>query len=436
MVEWFVEFGIMVWDWFGEEDHQNRVTAIFAALAVIVPVIGATLGVLWYLLKYIFGKSDQTPEPIPEPILPTGDLLSMDQHLAILEKREERLKAQLASAHNEEKAQLTAQINELRSQISNPEKSLAEAQKRIAHLEILLARAGNEISAERLAEARIALERGDFSKADAIFAEIEAREEIAVQNAARAAYGRGEIAEGEVRWADAAVHYQRAARLNPCYETLSKAHEFTHWSGDFQLAEILGRKNIDASEEEGIPENLAMAKNDYALTLYELGRLDEAETLFHEALEIDCTTIGDQHPDFAIHLNSLVVVLHAQGRLKEAEKLYRQAIKIDRGTIGERHPDYAIHLNNLSGIVQAQGRFEEAEELCNQSLDIGRATIGEAHPHYAIRLHNLALVVKARGRIDEAEELFKQALSIFRAALPPEHPHISSVEKHLAALPN
>ena len=36
-----------------------------------------------------------------------------------------------------------------------------------------------------------------------------------VAEAARAAFGRGEIAEEEVRWNDAADHYARAARLDP-----------------------------------------------------------------------------------------------------------------------------------------------------------------------------------------------------------------------------
>lgn len=80
-----------------------------------------------------------------------------------------------------------------------------------------------------------------------------------------------------------------------------------------------------------------------------------------------------------------------------AEGLYRDALEIGRKTIGEGHPDYAIHLNNLAGVVQAQGRFAEAEGLFREALEIDLKTLGKGHPDYAIDLNNLALVVQAQG---------------------------------------
>ena len=85
-------------------------------------------------------------------------------------------------------------------------------------LEALLERSGNDIGGDRIAQAKAALEKGDYSIADDIFAEIEARNTLAVQETARAAFGRGEIAEEQVRWADAATHYTRAADLDPTFD--------------------------------------------------------------------------------------------------------------------------------------------------------------------------------------------------------------------------
>ena len=59
----------------------------------------------------------------------------------------------------------------------------------------------------RLEAARKALAEGDTAKADAIFAEVEAMEWPAIDRvSATAAFERGELAEGVVRWADAAEH--------------------------------------------------------------------------------------------------------------------------------------------------------------------------------------------------------------------------------------
>ena len=51
-----------------------------------------------------------------------------------------------------------------------------EANIRISDLEDILERAGTDIGGDRIIEAKVALEKGDYSIADDIFAEIEARE--------------------------------------------------------------------------------------------------------------------------------------------------------------------------------------------------------------------------------------------------------------------
>jgi tetratricopeptide (TPR) repeat protein len=400
----------------------------------------------------------------------------MDQHLTILQKREDQLEAKLADAHQEEKDLLQRQIDDLRTQIANPEHSLAEARKRIADLERLLDREANHIGGDRIARAKAALEQGDYSLADDIFAEIEARNELTVQETARAAYGRGEVAEAEVRWQDAARHYADAARLNPGYDNLYKAREYAWRAGHLDAAHRHGTDLLALARTEGTQEQIAVALNEHALTIKALGRYTEAETLYREALEIGRATLGEGHPDYATRLSNLANVLQAQGRHREAETLYRQSSQIERTTIGEGHPNYAIGLNNLALVVQAQGRYDEAEGLCREALEIDRATIGEGHPNFATHLNNLAGVVQAQGWYEEAETLYRQsseierttigeqhpdyaiglnnlagvlvnldraaearplleqALAIFRATLPADHPHIAETEGHLAAL--
>ncbi len=136
---------------------------------------------------------------------------------AELNKRAAEVEAALATASEDERTRLEGQRAEIARRLADVEGALKKREEKIRELEALLAREGNEIGGDQLAEARAALQRGDFSKADALFAEIEARAQMAVQSAARAAYGRGEIAEEQVRWANAAAHYARAAGLEPSY---------------------------------------------------------------------------------------------------------------------------------------------------------------------------------------------------------------------------
>ncbi len=436
-MQWLYEFGVTIWDWFGDEDHQNRVTAIVAVLGLIITVGGAILGATWYIVIRLLGRCKHT-EQEPQTVLLKGDVLSMDQHLSILEKREDQLKARLADAHQEEKDLLQRQIAELRTQIANPEQSLAEARKRIADLERLLDREGNHIGGDRITEAKTALEQGDYSPADDIFAEIEARNELAVHETARAAHGRGEVAEAEVRWQDAYTHYKRASDLHETFDHLTAYAHMTWRLGKGAEAVGVHERLVDwAKSEHGEKSaGYATSLNNLASVVEAQGRYAEAEGLCREALEIDHATIGEGHPDYAIHLSNLAGVVEAQARYPEAEGLFRQALEITRTALGEGHPAYAIRLNNLAGVVKAQGRYAEAEGLYREALEIGCATIGEGHPDYAVGLNNLAGVLMKLDRAAEARPLLEQALAIFRATLPADHPHIGVVERHLDDLPD
>ena len=403
--------------------------------------------------------------------------LTVPEFLQIRREMKPDLLAELASADPAEAVILRRRVDELERQIADPDPALEAALAEIANLKTLLEREGSQIGADRLRAAEDAMDRLDFSLADALFAEVEEQQRLEIQTAARAAFGRAEIAETEIRWADAATHYTRAAQLDPTLEALHRATDFTERAGDYARAERLVQDYVTLARAGDDPAALSRALNGHATVLHRLGRYAAAEAIFIQALEIDRKTIGEIHPVYAIHLNNLAGLDWAQGRFAEAEGIYRDALEIDREAIGEVHPGYATHLNNLALVVQKQGRYAEAEGLFRQALDIGRRTIGERHPDYATRLSNLARVVEDQGRYAEAEGLFReaseidretngpghpdyatclanlasvlvkldrqdearalyeQALTIFRATLPPDHPHIQKVQGHLSRLP-
>ncbi|MEL6425496.1 MAG: tetratricopeptide repeat protein, partial [Pseudomonadota bacterium] len=86
----------------------------------------------------------------------------------------------------------------------------------------------------------------------------------------------------------------------------------------------------------------------------------------------------------------------ATGRYDEAEPLYTQAIEIDRNTIGEEHPDFATHLNNLAGLYGLTGRYDEAEPLYTQAIEILEATLGPEHPTTKLGKASYARMIAAR----------------------------------------
>ncbi len=187
--------------------------------------------------------------PLQAPTTPVITM-SLDDFQKKLDAREAEVRKELETASADEVEVLNRQLADLESQRANPDKALQEAKERIASLETLLERAGNEIGGERLAKARTALEAGDYSIADEIFAEIEARADPEIKSAARAAFGRGEIAEAEIRWADAATHYSKAARLDPTYDTLNKAGTFLWRAGQHEQTIKAEQDLVDLAQRE------------------------------------------------------------------------------------------------------------------------------------------------------------------------------------------
>jgi tetratricopeptide (TPR) repeat protein len=122
------------------------------------------------------------------------------------------------------------------------------------------------------------------------------------------------------------------------------------------------------------------------------------------------------------------------GRYEEAEALYLQALKINRKILGEMHPVYASTLNNLAELYDAMDRYEEAEMLYLHALDIIREACGEKHPDYASILSNLALLYQERGYYEKAEPMYQQALTTYLSQIQQQFSFLSETgkEKYLA----
>ena len=274
---------------------------------------------------------------------------------------------------------------------ADPQAAYDERREDLVEIATDLAQIDN-LPPEKLEQAQAALSAGRTATAETLLAEVERDASGEIERAAQAAYLRGEIAEEDIRWADAAAHYTRAANLAPTYDRLKKAREFIWRAGDAAGAVASGEALIAtaiAEFEDGSEEH-ATALNEHALTLRTMGRYEEAELLYRQAIEIDKATIGEAHPDFAMRLHNLAALLEAMGRYEEAEPLYRQAIEIGKVTMGEAHPDHAQHLNNLGVFLVGRGRFDEVPDLCRDAVRISRASLGDDHPDTKTRAGKFA----------------------------------------------
>ena len=402
-------------------------------LAAILYVAGA--------FKWLFAKPAATTPVVvqqPPPIPPGAAgvmTLTLEAYEALRQQRGEEITARLAGASEEDRARLASEKTELASRLADIETSYAKAQETITGLRETAERYGSAIGAEKLEAARRIFDTGDFDAADSLFARVEDAGDLEVKRTAAAAFQRGKIAEEQVRWADAAEHYARAARLDEWdFEAHRKAGEFAWMAGDFASSESIIRRLFHIADEKfpGQTPERGTAHNNLGVILRARGELASAEPILREAATIRESALGKENRYFAESLNNLALLLQAMGRLDEAEPLFVEALEIGAKTIGTTHPAYATHLNNLAGLLRAMGRFDEAEPLFRQALEIGAKTIGTTHPAYATHLNNLAELLRELGRLDEAEPLFVEALEILRAKLGPDHPNTKAGEANYA----
>ena len=262
----------------------------------------------------------------------TINQFTRDDYAAQLLTRLNELTDRLLTA-TDQAATLRAEKGEVQRRLGDLEASYAQRVEELRQLRLQLSDVGEGIAAERVEAAQRALYEGDTTLADQIFAEVERMEQDSIDRAANAAYQRGLIAEEDIRWLDAPEHYETRCRPQPDHLSPQPKPAQIAW----KLGALPLRRGIrtprfaPSGERSRICKDKALWLGSLGVYIQLQGRLEEAEPLFRQAIEIDEATIGTAHPDYAIRLNNLASLLQAMGRLEEAEPLYRQAIENRRG---------------------------------------------------------------------------------------------------------
>ncbi|MGH1352389.1 MAG: tetratricopeptide repeat protein [Methyloligellaceae bacterium] len=170
------------------------------------------------------------------------------------------------------------------------------------------------------------------------------------------------------------------------------------------------------------------------LELYHAGKYSEALPVAEQCVKQAREKYGENHFEYAIALNNLAEIYRTQNRLDEAEGLFQQALQIEEVTLGPSHNNVAIRLYNLARLHDDRGRYDNAEALLYRALQIWEANLGPNHQQLGIVLNTLGEIYVKQGRSDEAVSLFEHALGICENALGRDHAEVASILKNLSIL--
>jgi tetratricopeptide (TPR) repeat protein len=177
--------------------------------------------------------------------------------------------------------------------------------------------------------------------------------------------------------------------------------------------------------EDGLGEQpvlLAAMRQTLADRYQQYGRFEKALALQELVLAGRREALGADHPDTLTSLSGTGVLLRFLGRLQEAEPYFRDALERRRRVLGPTHPDTLESMNLVANLLGSQGHFIEAETLYREVLELRRRMLGAEHIDTLVSQNNLGFIYRAQGRLDEATPLWIDALTRRRRTLGNEHP--------------
>ncbi len=188
-------------------------------------------------------------------------------------------------------------------------------------------------------------------------------------------------------------------------------------------------KDLKDQPEVQIELGLTLGKVYFDLQLYK-----KMEDTARHTLQLARAQYGEENAAVADALGQLGRALMFLRKIDEAETLTRQAIDMQRRVRGPGSPQEADSLVNLAdvlrnGIRSGDDRIKklaEAESSCRAGLAIRRKVIGNESDETAWALHALAIVLVDEGRVDESEAAIREAQAIRLRIHGEEHPYFAS----------
>jgi tetratricopeptide (TPR) repeat protein/tRNA A-37 threonylcarbamoyl transferase component Bud32 len=186
------------------------------------------------------------------------------------------------------------------------------------------------------------------------------------------------------------------------------------------LREALGlHRRIHGDEHPGVARVLGVYA---ANTAFGLGDIDRGIKRMREAVGMSRRMLG-RHPAVADELNNLAMMHKMRGEYGLAESLYHEAIEIQNETLDEHDPARARVLTNLAKVLQDRGEWSEAERYWRQALTVlGGATAERDAVSITMARCGLAESILHQDRPDEAIEMLHRIVAELEREIDPGHP--------------
>lgn len=225
-------------------------------------------------------------------------------------------------------------------------------------------------------------------------------------------------------------------------------------SAEFEQAEAIFRRLAATFPDRPIYQrrvaDALISRGDNGI---DLGRIDRAEQLYRQALDLLEPLAAEQKDaEYRVSLarvtNSLGLLLKESSRLRDAEKMIRRSITLREKLVEEqpqtleRRGQLAQSWVNLGALLYSQRQADDAAKAFQQAIDLldpgALEKLGAGSPasvkYQQIRSHafnNLGVIHRAAKRYDEAEKASRAAVAI-KEELADQFPSVPQYRQELA----
>ena len=130
-------------------------------------------------------------------------------------------------------------------------------------------------------------------------------------------------------------------------------------------------------------------------------------------------------------MNDLATAQLMNGDLAAAEANYKEALAIDITDLGEEHPETLSARENLGNAYFRSKRYDETLRNLDVVLALRRKALGADAEPVGRTLANMATVYKEAGRLEEAERAYREALAVLVPKLGEQNLDVASVRMSL-----
>jgi len=173
-----------------------------------------------------------------------------------------------------------------------------------------------------------------------------------------------------------------------------------------------------------IEKNLASMQREIR-DLHGVGRYADSLDVCQQALQVSRDHFGSEHPVTASLLNNIALNQKYLGKIDEAVTTFHEALEIYENVLGSTHTSCATCKINIAKLLQLQANnvpgldrmqmLQEAKELAEEALVIKLDNLGDRNPEVGTVMFSLGAIYNDLKMHDEAIETLGEVRFVFRS---------------------